>query len=254
VLLPDSPGSDCRHSGGRLRASSTRSQVPGAYLPGAVVLTSSSHCPIGETMTDTFDVTIDVQDPDFFKALEDPEGFLPYLGQAMQNILTVYQSVAEVYAPESDANSPGRFDQEGRPMGYYERGRGWWYPLLTHNTLGLKDEIPTLRPHSKAPVTMKSMALMALGFPGVAGYRLIPNSEQMHDRWVWEVIFDPSEVIGNLSNIASYSSYVQGLDQVQLHQSRGWRTVMNSWEDPSVQSILMDETMKAVDAYYGSGV
>lgn len=136
-------------------------------------------------------------------------------------------------------------------MGYYERGRGWWYPLITHNTLSLGSEIPTVRPHTKTPKTLSTMATLAVGFRGVAGYRLVPNSEQMHDRWVWEVIPTGNDVIGNLSNLASYSSFVQGLDQTGLHASRNWQTAMSAWESDPLQTLIIDETLDAIDTYYG---
>lgn len=209
--------------------------------------------PQPKQMDDVTEVTIQIDDPDFFKALENPAGFMPHLGQAMQEILQSYQEVAEVYAPESEANRPGRFDQEGRPMGYYERGRGWWYPLITHNRLGMGSELPLLRPHDKAPKTMHAKTLMAEGFPGVAGYKLIPGSEQMHDRWSSEVHTTVDGVIGNLRNVASYAGDVQGKEQIPLHASRGWRTVEQSWEDPQVQAAVTEATNKALDAYYGKG-
>lgn len=194
-------------------------------------------------------IEITWEDPEFFRALEDPDGFLPYLSEAMQKILTVYQSVAEVYAPESEANRPGRVDQEGNPMGYYERGRGSWYPLVTHATLGEAD-LPTVRPHLKSPTTLKTTALLAEGLGRVTGYRLRPTSEQLHDRWLWEVIQDPHEIIGNLANTASYSSYVQGLSRTKLHEKRGWQTVMVSWGDPRVQHTVDEATLKALTEYY----
>ena len=204
-------------------------------------------------MSDAFEVEIRFDDPDFFKALQDPEGFMPFLASAMQEILTVFEKVASNYAPESEANRPGRFDSEGKPMGYYERGRGWWYPLITHNALGMGSELPTVKPHLKSPKTLSSMSTLAVGFKGVAGYRLVPNSEQMHDKWVWDVIPSNEEVIGNLSNLASYSSYVQGMDQTGLHASRDWQTVMVSWESDEVQKATMDYTIDAIDAYYRLG-
>jgi hypothetical protein len=199
------------------------------------------------------EVTIQIENPEFFKALEDPTGFLPYLGIAMQEILSIYQEVAEVYAPESEANSPGRLDKEGKPMGYYERGRGWWYPVITHNKMGLGQELPLLRPHSKSPRTMRATTLMAEGFAGVAGYKLIANSEQMHDRWSNEVHITVDGVVGNLRNTATYAEDVQGKEQAPLHASRGWRTVESSWEDSLVQDSIIKATNKALDDYYGKG-
>lgn len=201
-------------------------------------------------MSDSVQIDISYDDPEFFEALKDPDGLLPYLGDAMENILSVYQTVAEEYAPESEANRPGRFNMETKePMGYYERGRGWWYPLITHITLGGED-LPTVKPHKKSPKTMKSMRLLAVGFKGVAGYKLVPSSEQMHDRWEIGVGITSREVVGHLRNTASYSDLVQGSEQMGLHASRGWITVMTSWEDREVQDAVYSETAKALEKYY----
>jgi hypothetical protein len=197
-----------------------------------------------------YQVTITYSDPKFFEALADPEGFMPYLAGAMENIVTAYKEAAWDYAPESEANRPGRVNADGDPMGYYERGRGWWYPVITHNAIGLGAEIPLLKPHTKSPKTMGAMALIAQGFAGVAGYKLIPSSEQMHDRWVTNVQQNASNVIGRLSNTASYSGFVQGLDQTALHQSRGWQTVMDTWGRSDLQDTINVETLQALKAYY----
>ena len=199
----------------------------------------------------TFEVEITQSDPRFFEALQNPDGFIPVLGEAMKNIIDTYEERASVYAPESEANKPGRFNMlTHEPMGFYERGRGWWYPLLTHNTMGLAKEIPLLHVNLKAPHTKDVTTLMASGIRGVAGYRLIENSEQMHDRWTTEVQQNASEVIGKMSNSASYSGLVQGLLQVTLHRSRGWKTVVDTWESPEMQQVVTDETIKAIDQYY----
>ena len=133
-------------------------------------------------------------------------------------------------------------------MGYYERGRGSWYPLVTKLTLN--EDLPKVRPHLKAPSTLKTPALLAEGFSNVVGYRLRPTSQQMHDRWLWEVIQDPTEIIGNLSNTATYSGYVQGLRRTKLHESRGWIEVLESWDDSRVQSVVDEATLKALNEYY----
>lgn len=200
---------------------------------------------------DLVEVSIETDDPDFFKALQDPKGLFSILAESMQKIMTVYKEQAEIYAPESEANKPGRVDREGKPMGYYERGRGWWYPLVTHNTL--QGELPILGIHTKAPKTLGSTALLAKGIPVVTGYRLVPNSEKMHDQWAIDVIQTENEVVGVLSNTASYSGYVQGFSQTRLHQSRDWQTVMQSWQAQQVQDYILEETLNAVSIYYHLG-
>jgi hypothetical protein len=198
----------------------------------------------------TSDITITEDDPKFFEALENPEGFLPILAEAMANIMTEFVAGVEKPAPESDANAPGRTDRNGRPMGYYERGRGWWYPIRTHNKLGLGRDLPRLGLNARAPHTLGSRALIAKGINGVAGYKLSAVSEQLEENWRADVIQNADEVIGILSNLASYGGYVQGVDQTALHQSREWNTYLDIWESAHMQAVVVDETMKALKTYY----
>lgn len=200
-------------------------------------------------MQTSLEVDIQIDDKDFFAALEDPQGFMPVLADSMESILEVYKNVAWDYAPESEANRPGRTDEYGMPQGFYERGRGWWYPVITHNTLALEKELPVVGPHSKGPKTLRALALIARNLNAV-GYKLIESSEQMHDRWMTEVSQENNDVIGTLSNSASYSNYVQGMDRIDLHKRRGWQDVKESFENPDVQNAVMSETLNAIDTYY----
>lgn len=204
-------------------------------------------------MTD-IQISIQYEDPDFFRALQSPEEFLPILGDSMEHILDVYEVVASEYAPESEANRPGRVDNKGRPMSYYERGRGTWIPILAFIRPSLREELPTLRLHGKAPKTLASIALAAEGIPGVTAYELIGGSEQMHDRWEIGVGINGSEVVGFLRNRASYSNEVQGAEQNPLHGERGWKTVEQSWEDGRVQDALFQYTAQALNHFYKLGV
>lgn len=79
---------------------------------------------------------------ELLKALkESPKKVMPYLKKAMTlSVRLVQERVAE-YPPATEANQPRRISmQTHKPMGYYERGRGWWYPLVTERTLGGKME------------------------------------------------------------------------------------------------------------------
>lgn len=197
------------------------------------------------------EITITESDPQFFEALRNPAGFMPILGEAMKNIMDAYEKKASEYAPESEANHPGRFSlSTHKPMGYYERGRGWWYPLTTHNTLGLGGEQAIMRHSVKAPKTLGVGQMMAVGIMGVTGYRLRETSEQMGEKWATDVEVAAEEVIGYLRNRASYSDLVQGLGQIQLHKARDWQTIIQSWETPEVQNVVSEETMNAIDTYY----
>jgi hypothetical protein len=201
-------------------------------------------------MSDTSpDITIEYSDPKFFEALADPEGFMPFLEGAMHDIMTEFVAQAEIPAPESEANKPGRVDKAGRPMGYYERGRGEWYPLLTHNKLG-GGEFPALGLHSKAPHTRGTSRLLARGIPLVTGYKLIPTSEQLEENWQAEVNTQGDDVIGNLFNQVSYAGYVQGDEQTKLNEERLWQKVQIVWESDAMQAAVNDATSMAIDDYY----
>jgi hypothetical protein len=200
-------------------------------------------------MADDFEVVIEWDDPQFKQALEDPQGFVPHLALAMKDITEGFQDQASVYAPESEANAPGRVDQDGHPIGFYERGRGWWYPVMNRSTLG-KGAMGTVRPNLKAPTTFRRRAMLAAGFPGVIGYKLRPTSEQMHDQWSNEVSVEQDGVTGRVTNEASYSDDVVGLGQTALHQSRGWTNVELVWNSQDMQNLVDEVTLRALNDYY----
>ena len=200
-------------------------------------------------MADDFNVEIVWDDPEFKAAIEDPQGFIPHLALAMKDITQGFQDQASIYAPESEANAPGRTTQDGKPMGYYERGRGWWYPVMNRSTLG-KGAMGTVSPNPKAPTTFRRRAVLAEGFAGVAGYKLRPTSEQMHDDWTNEVSVEQDGVTGTVMNSASYSGDVVGLEQTALHQSRGWVNVEEVWNSQSIQNLIDDATLRALNEYY----
>jgi hypothetical protein len=196
------------------------------------------------------ELEITTSDPAFFEALSNPDGLLPHLEQAMHAIMTEFVARAEVPAPESEANRPGRVDRDGRPMGYYERGRGWWYPVMNRDQLGpVKELTGVIGPHLKAPHTMGLRMLRAKGL-NAAGYKLQETSEQMEENWHAEVTTENGEVFGELTNFARYSSLVQGYDQIDLHKRRNWQTVEDTWRSNEMQAAVTAETAKAIDNYY----
>jgi hypothetical protein len=227
-------------------------------------------------MTDAFEVEIEYSSPDFMDALGDPEGIVPFLADAMENILGAYESLASVYDPESEANRPGRYSVATKePMGYYERGQGWWYPVMQKKTIGDSGELTgaAFRRHgldlnliervdtfqsirgkmitSHLQPSFQELSFIKISRTVVAGYKLQATSEQMGKRWVHDVTEDTNGVVGNLINTASYSNYVQGTEQAHLHQARDWKTVMQTWESDALQKVVISQTAKAVKAFYG---
>jgi len=136
-------------------------------------------------------------------------------------------------------------------MGWYERGRGWWYPLVK-TVIEKRPNVPIQigQIHTKG-LKLRISAMAAKVLPVVTGYRLIKSSEQMDTKWKSEVHVDQDIVTGSISNSASYFPFVQGLEQAHIHEARGWQNVVESWESEPVQTTLAYETNKAIDDYYG---
>jgi hypothetical protein len=160
---------------------------------------------------------------ELLKALkESPQKVMPYLKKAMTfSVRLVQERVAE-YPPSTEANQPGRISVATRkPMGYYERGRGWWYPLVTNRTLGGK--MGKSFGQIKAPKAIKSITT-------VKGYRLAGGgeSEMLGRSWDTQVVERDNTAIGLVGTNTSYADYVQGDKQAQFHGARGWPVVDES--------------------------
>jgi hypothetical protein len=196
------------------------------------------------------EIIIERSDEDFFNALENLQEFLPYLENAMTKIMSDFKDVASVYAPESEANRPGRFDANGRPMGFYERGRGWWYPIIGDGKRSvIGKEAPPIGSGSIKTKGVKEILDTRSAI--VRGYRLRETSEQMDTKWETEVVANSEEVLGYLRNTASYADYVQGANQTLLHKSRDWRTVFDSWLDDKLQGAIDEATTEAINKFFG---
>ena len=74
------------------------------------------------------------------KAFEQaPRLAIPIVVEAMNKSALAIIGEVKGYPPETAANHPGRIGKDGRPMGYYVRGEGWYYPLMQNKTLkGIK--------------------------------------------------------------------------------------------------------------------
>jgi hypothetical protein len=198
-------------------------------------------------MTDTVELIITTPEP-FWTNIQHPEYFARFAEPAMENIMVEFKSEMEVYAPESEANAPGRTDKDGRPMGYYERGRGWWYPIMQKATIAMAGRLAGAGLGRSRAKFGKSLGVIKGGRRfGVAGYKLIPNSQQMGERWVAAVQSDAETVIGTLFNGASYSGLVQGPSQTELMASRQWNDVDDVWNSDPMQGALDKEISGALD-------
>jgi hypothetical protein len=137
------------------------------------------------------------------------------LKRAMGKALAILQNSAATYPRRSEANQPGRFSlTTKRPMGYYERGRGWWYPVMKKTTL--PEALGKTRGAQKARRRT-----------GVTGYKLAGGgkSELLGRKWTTRVVVGEQAVQGVLGNNVSYAKYVQGDRQSRVHARRGWLTL-----------------------------
>ena len=105
-----------------------------------------------------------------------------------------------------------------RPMGYYERGRGYWYPVLKEKSL------PEKLGKTRGAVKAKKIT-------GVAGYKLAKvrgkagGSELLGRKWTTAVTVADDGVVGEIGTNTSYADYVQGGRQNRIHARRGWPTL-----------------------------
>ncbi len=146
----------------------------------------------------------------------------------------LWRGVAK-YPSSTEANQPGRFSRvTQKPMGYYERGRGWWYPIMRAATLGQKQT--KARGAIRAPGYVKKSSR-------VVGYKLAGGgkSEALGRHWAMTMTVNSALLRGTLSNSASYAGYVQGDLQNRLHRARGWQTINDVVE---MQRAQITETIQ----------
>lgn len=146
-----------------------------------------------------------------------PEQIMPYLGRAMTFSTRHIQGQVAEYPPATAANRPGRKNAAGREMGYYERGRGWWYPTRT-------------------------------------GYKLAGGgtSQMLGRSWDSSVVKGRDYVLGIVGNNATYAEFVQGSKQAHFHAERGWKTLDKAVEESAEKideffSAALDDYLKSIE-------
>lgn len=181
---------------------------------------------------------------ELLKALKEvPKKVMPYVKKAMTESVRAVQERISEYPPSSEANRPGRIGQNGKPMGYYERGRGWWYPVMKRQTLGEKLGVSV----GAQTVNQAAKRHKIKSIPTVAGYKLAGGgeSEMLGRSWDAQVIEQDNAVLGVIGNNASYAEYVhQGNQQAAIHAARGWKTVERA----------LEESMDDVNAAFGQAL
>jgi hypothetical protein len=148
------------------------------------------------------------------KALNDmPKIALPILEDAMNKSVKLLQAYMAKYPPSTEANRPGRMGPDGRPMGYYERGRGWWYPILQKQTVELAGRFAASRAGESGSLFGKSRGVIkgtrAMQQVGVAGYKLRQTSQMLGKSWTSNVYVLEHSVEGVVGTDTSYAPHVR---------------------------------------------
>jgi hypothetical protein len=164
---------------------------------------------------------------DFLAELQaSPQEVLPYATQAMDNSVAAIHDAVATYPPETAANAPGRIDSHGKPMGYYERGKGWWRPLLRSTTVLAHG---TMAGGKYGKSIGRGIYPTGGKVPDVAGYKLNATSERLGASWTTDVqSFDQGGVVGTIGNNTSYADEVQGADQSGVMAAIGWQTIRDT--------------------------
>jgi len=163
-----------------------------------------------------------------------PQTIQPLLREAMVKSLSMLQDGITEYPPSTEANQPGRFSLRTRlPMGYYERGAGWWYPVTGEETL---------KPQKRAGVVSAPWVVQETS--EVNEYRLSRTSEDLKESWTQKVEVTERGVEGVLGTNTSYAEHVQGNKQAAFHKARGWKTI----------DQVLEENRANIQAAFGQAV
>lgn len=122
---------------------------------------------------------------------------------------------ARNYPSSSEANTPGRFNPKTRrPMGYYLRGQGWFYPIMQRANV------------DETAATASKRAGFARGVSRsfqVAGYKLRATSERYGTQFYTRASSGGGYVSVVIGNRASYATYLGFRRQARIPAARGWR-------------------------------
>lgn len=168
-----------------------------------------------------------------------PEVIIPLLEKAMNLSMRAIQARVAEYPPSTEANQPGRISvKTHEPMGYYERGRGWWYPIMRPWTdAGQKV--------GKAYGMIETSGKIRKATQ-VQGYKLAGGgkSEMLGKSWTVAVGAGKDGVVGEIGNNTSYAPWVQGDKQWNVHAKRGWKTL----------DTAMEESMDDINGFFGDAL
>ena len=158
-----------------------------------------------------------------------PEIAAAVIKQRMGQATLLLAGAMREYPAATEANQPGRFSRSTRrPMGYYDRGRGWWYPIMEAGSLPEQ----TGKRRGAIRLGRRKAARM-----GVAGYKLRRSSEQLGKAWTTAVHTEGNSVLGIVGNNTSYGELVQGQRQTDFHTARDWQT-LDAALDEQTEAII----------------
>src|ERR1035437_826053 len=145
-----------------------------------------------------------------------PHLAIPIVLQAMDKAALAIIGNTAPYPAATAANHPGRIGKDGRPMGYYVRGEGWYYPIMRNATIkGLKSGRAT-------GVNRGNKFTRAVG---IIGYkRSKKTSEELGRSWAHKTEMEGNEIVTSVGNNASYVLPVQGPVNMQskVMDAIGW--------------------------------
>jgi hypothetical protein len=210
-----------------------------------------------------------------------PQFAIPIVVKAMDRAALAIIGEVKTYPPATAANAPGRMHivkhssmaygafrgigefkngsysryiggqttPREEPMGYYQRGTGWWYPI---QKLGGRIEFLMVRHEIKGLFGRSTGLKLAKNVAGVAGYKLSKKhtSEELGQSWTHTTERTETEIVTTIGNNASYVDYVNGRYQPALFHMRGWETIDEAMEKvvPDVDAIFSDAADEIVAA------
>jgi hypothetical protein len=177
-----------------------------------------------------------------------PEIAAPVIEQRMGQATLLLAGAMREYPAATEANQPGRFSRTTkRPLGYYDRGRGWWYPVQSESSL------PEMTGKRRGAIRLGRRKQAKFG---AVGYKLRRSSEQLGKAWTTDVRREADAIIGVVGNNTSYAERVQGRQQAQFHAARGWQTLEAALgeQTPAIYQIFEQATVEIIQRMAGQGV
>ena len=188
-----------------------------------------------------------------------PQTAMPIVVKAMDKAALAIIGEVKGYPPVTAANAPGRTHiikvggiPREVPMGYYERGRGWWEPITTNSRRGAQIAFLKQRKGTRGVFGKTRGILLSKNVNNVVGYKLRGSSEELGRSWAHKTEMEGSEIVTSVGNNASYVDYVNGPKSRQnaLMGMRGWEAIDDGLDKsiPDLDAIYSDAADEIVAA------